>query len=357
MDICRITRKEEFLAALAEQTRAEQEALLSTIARDSPVPSAAAVVLAIALPAVCLVFLARGPFLWVAAALVFSLLYPILLWLPALRHRRWTGEHTYFRTLWELGILGPGRRLGYLAANAFVINGRAAAPAFAWFAAVNLLVALGWILDPPARDLGLIIAVQAAIALGAGLTVWRLTPGVGHLRARAASVRAGFAAHRAIGWALVLLLTVPVVLAAAIFIPQLGLTESAVSRVLAEGHVSPQAQALEFVLLFAGLYGIARAVQSRESRRLARQVAEAILRYVDTEITPMVQAADVPAPMDCEEYRVLATGLLEARVYRFERTTLAGRLPLYTLSPDLSLVADPETLAALRGHLSLEPAR
>jgi hypothetical protein len=60
--------------------------------------------------------------------------------------------------------------------------------------------------------------------------------------------------------------------------------------------------------------------------------------------------------MDCEDYRVLATGLLEARVYRIERTAVFGRLPVYTLSPDLTLVADPETLAALRGHLALEPA-
>ena len=60
--------------------------------------------------------------------------------------------------------------------------------------------------------------------------------------------------------------------------------------------------------------------------------------------------------MDCEDYRVLATGLLEARVYRFERSTVFGRLPVYTLSPDLTLVADPETLGALRGHLALEPA-
>jgi hypothetical protein len=356
MDICRIGRKEEFLAALAGETRAEQEALLSAIADDAPVPSAAAIVLAVALPAVCLVLLARGPFLWVTAALLFSLLYPVLLWLPALRHRRRTGEHPYLRTLWDLGLLGPGRRLGYLAANAFVINGRTPAPAFAWFAAVNLLVAFGWILDPLTRDLGVIIAVQAAIALAAGLTIWRLTPGVGHLRARAVAVRAGFAAHRAIGWALILLLTVPVTLAAVLFLSQLNLTESAVVRVLAEGHVSPQAQALEFVLLFAGLYGITRMVQSRESRRLARQVAEAIVRYIDTEIAPMVGAAGVQTAMDCDEYRVLATGLLEARVYRFARTTLAGRLPLYTLSPDLSFVADPETLAALRGHLDLGPA-
>mgnify|MGYP000521450352 CR=1 FL=1 len=67
----------------------------------------------------------------------------------------------------------------------------------------------------------------------------------------------------------------PTTAAAVLLVSQLNLTESAVVRVLAEGHVSPQAQALEFALLFAGLYGITRAVQSRESRRLARQVAEA----------------------------------------------------------------------------------
>ncbi len=73
-----------------------------------------------------------------------------------------------------------------------------------------------------------------------------------------------------------------------------------------------------------------------------------------TEVGPRLKGG-APAIMDCEDYRVLATGLLEARVYRFARTSVFGRLPVYTLAPDYSLVADPETLATLRGHLDLEP--
>lgn len=80
-----------------------------------------------------------------------------------------------------------------------------------------------------------------------------------------------------------------------------------------------------------------------------------MIRYIDEEVGPRLGSGEAPAVMDCEDYRVLATGLLEARVYRFTRTTVAGRLPVYTLSPDLTLEADPETLGALRGHLDLEP--
>ena len=126
-----------------------------------------------------------------------------------------------------------------------------------------------------------------------------------------------------------------------------------VFRVLAEGRVSPFRQTLEFAVLLAGLSGDAHGPQ-RESRRLARQVAEATVRYIDREVHPRLEGH--PAVMDCEDYRVLATGLLEARVYRFARTTVFGRLPVYTLAPDYTLVADPETLAALRGHLDLGPA-
>ena len=88
MDICRISRKEEFLAAFAAATRAEQEALLAAIARDRPVPVAAVVVLAIALPAICIAALSRGAYLWVAATLLFQMAYPLMLWLPTLGHHR-----------------------------------------------------------------------------------------------------------------------------------------------------------------------------------------------------------------------------------------------------------------------------
>jgi hypothetical protein len=356
MDICRITRKEEFLAAFAAGTRAEQEALVAEAGRDPPVPAPAAAVLAVALPAVCIAVLPRGAYLWVAATLLFELAYPVLLFLPALRRRRSAAaNHPYLRTLRALGLLEPGRKLGYLLGNAFVINARAVAPALAWFAAVNLLVALGWLAGAmPARGLGLVIAVQSVLALGAGLAVWRMTPGVGRLRERAAAVHARFTAHRAVGWTVLVLLSVPVALVAVVLLSLLVLPGPPVIRVLAEGRVSPLVQTLEFVVLLAGLYAVTRTVHSRESRHLVRGVAEAIIRYIDGELGPRLEGA--PAVLDCEDYRELATGLLEARVYRFERSTVAGRLPVYTISPDLSLVADPETLSALRGHLDLGPA-
>lgn len=354
MDICRICRKEEFLAALAAATRVEQEALLAAIARDPPVPAAAVAVLAVALPAICIAVLPRGAYLWVGATLLFEMAYPVLLLLSSLRHRRpRAGDRAYLRTLRSLGLLEPGRKLGYLAGNAFVINARAVAPALAWFAAVDLLVALGWLGgEPPARGLGLVIAIQSALALALGLAVWRMTPGVGRLRERAAAVRARFTAHRAIGLALLFFLSVPVAFAAVVLLSILVLPGPPVIRVLAEGRISPLVQTLEFAVLLAGLYAVTRTVHGVESRRLARQVAEAIVQYVDRELAPRL---DGDAVTDCEGYRELATGLLEARVYRFERGTVFGRLPVYTLAPDLTLVADPETLAALRGHLDLGP--
>lgn len=354
MDICRVGPKEAFLAALAAATRAEQTALLEAVARDPPVPVAAAIVLAIGLPAVCIAALPRGAYLWVAASLFFSLLYPALLLLPALlRRRRGAADHAYLRTLRALGVLEPGRKLGYLAANAFVIGTRGVAPAFGWFAAVNLAVALTWILaGPTSRPLGALIAVQSGIAVGSGIVVWRMTPGVGHLRQRAVTVRALFAEHRAVGWTILLLLSVPLALTAVLLFPALVPAGPSFLRVLAEGRINPVARALEFVGLLVGLYLVTRTVQSRESRRMARQVADAVVRYLDDDLAPRLAGAG-PAAMDCEEYRTLATGLLEARVYRFDRLTVAGRLPVYLLTPDLSLVADAETLAALRGHLDL----
>ena len=112
------------------------------IARERPVPALAAVLLAVALPAVCIAALSRGAYLWVATTLLFSMTYPAPLWLAVYRQRRpGAADHAYLRTLRTLGLLEPGRKLGYLAGNAFVINARAAAPAFAWFALVNLVVA------------------------------------------------------------------------------------------------------------------------------------------------------------------------------------------------------------------------
>lgn len=126
-------------------------------------------------------------------------------------------------------------------------------------------------------------------------------------------------------------------------------------QVLTAGRVGPLGEALELGLLLVGLYTIARPVHSRESRRLARQIATAVVRYINGVVRPRLESGG-PAAMDCDDYRVLATALLEARVYRFARSAIFGRVPIYVLTPDLSLVADPETLGALRGHLNLEPA-
>jgi|GEM_PF-1327803 hypothetical protein len=354
MDICRISQKEEFLAAFGTITRAEQETLLAAIATDPPAPSAAAAALAILLPAVSIAALPRGPFLWVAATLLFSMVYPALLLAAALRRRRQPSDRAYVRTLRSLGILEPGRKLGYLAANAFVINARAAALPFAWYAAVNLFVALTWVRDGGvARGLGVVIAVQSAIVLISGFVAWRLTPGVGSLRRRTAAVRDRLAGYRSLAWVAVALLSVPVGFAAAVLVSILVVPGTPLIRVLAVGRVSPFAQSLEFALLLVGLYAVTRMAHSAASRPLARQVAEAVVRYIDGELMPRVRGG--AAATDCEEYRALATGLLEARVYRFSRSTLAGRLPVYSLGTDLALVADPETLGALRGHLDLEP--
>ena len=357
MDICRIDAKEECLAALALETREGQAALLDRISQDSPAPLTFAIALAVALPADSIWALPQGPYLWVAASLFFSLLHPALLLLPAFRRRNPAPrQHAYLRTLWSLGILGPGRKLGYLTGNAFVIGTSGVTPAFSWFAVVNLGVALAWVLaGPPSRALGIVIMTQSAIALGFGIVVWRMTPGVGRLRKQATAIQALFAAHRAVGWAVVVLLSVTATLGAVLLFPSLVLAEPTFIRVLVEGQIDPVAGGLEFAVLLVGLYTVTRTVQSRESRRLARFVTEAVIHYIDRDLAPRLADAR-QAMMDCEEYRALATGLLEARVYRFDRLTVLGRLPVYLLTPDLSLVVDPETLVALRGHLALEPS-
>ena len=181
-----------------------------------------------------------------------------------------------------------------------------------------------------------------------------MTPGVGHLRERTAAVRAGFAAHRAIGWTVLALLTVPVAFVAVVLLSLLVLPGPPVFRVLAEGRVSPLAQTLEFGVLLAGLYAVTRTAHSAESRRLARQVAEAIVRYIDEEVRP---APGETAPSwtarttGCSRRASSRRGSTGSRA----RPSSAGCRS--TPSPrTYSLVADPETLAALRGHLDLEPA-
>ena len=82
------------------------------------------------------------------------------------------------------------------------------------------------------------------------------------------------------------LLSVPVAFVAVVLLSILVLPGPPVFRVLAEGRVSPLVQTLEFGLLLVGLYRVTRRPKSSESRRLARQVAEAIVRYIDGEIDP-----------------------------------------------------------------------
>ncbi len=101
------------------------------------------------------------------------------------------------------------------------------------------------------------------------------------------------AAHRTIGWTVVLL-TVPVALGAVLLLSLLVRPEPPVVQVLTAGRVGPMGEALGLGLLLAGLYAVARSVHTRESRRLARQVATAVVRTSTGRSAPAWRAGARP---------------------------------------------------------------
>ena len=89
---------------------------------------------------------------------------------------------------------------------------------------------------------------------------------------------------------------------------------------------------------------------SRINRSISGYITNDVLPTLETGISDLVPGDD--AEDTCENYRGIATCLIEAKMYRIQSISTVI-FAVYFIQPDLSMILDKETLNMLRGHMEI----
>jgi hypothetical protein len=365
MDICKEENKKEFLAGFAGDILAGEhrwEDHLSQI-RARPVDTG---ILAAALAGTILFsFTFRNyPILWVASSLFIMMFYPLTFVLPALvtltTARSETTIREYMRTLRGIGIIHHRDSFLLIVWNAFFINSQPLAIPIILLCISDLVTAVILMLFEvhPLRII-LIIIAQSVVIIIFYLSIYYLKPYSHGFLERVRSMRRHF--HQR-GYKVFLLVAATgifgVILSVSALLTLLfpGIT---VWEVMNEGKITPVKNFSELVFIFLAQYVIVRYMHGIASRKLILRINRSISEYVTTAVLPALEkgvsgqgVGDDPTDT-CEDYRGIATCLIEAKMYKIHSASIFGHFPVYFIQPDLTMILDKETLNTLRGHMEI----
>ena len=367
MDICREENKEEFLVRFAEsildQERAWEDRLIKT--RTSPYETgifltalAGIILFAFVFP----VFL----FIWIASSLFIIMFYPLTIALPSIvmltmRHSE-TTIREYMRTLRGIGIIRHRDSFMYVLWNAFFINSQPLAIPIILLCISDLVIAaLLWFFEVHPLRIILIITGQSVVIIVYYLSIYYLKPYTHRFLERMRKLRSRF--HRK-GYMMVILVAATGILGLFLTVTALlaflfpGIT---VWEVLNEGKVTPVKNFTELALIFLAQYVIVRFMHGLFSRRLMLRINRSISGFIASDVLPALEKnrslpdSGVGADSRCDNYREIATWLIEARMYKTQSASIAGRFTVFFIQPDLTMILEKETLGTLRGHMELQP--
>lgn len=365
MDICKEENKNAFLVGFAGDILAGEHRLEDRLAhtRVSPVDTG---IFAVALVVTILfAFTFRNyPILWVASSLFIIMFYPLTFLLPAVVTLTSTHSETtireYMRTLRGIGIVHHRDNFLLVVWNAFFINSQPLAIPVILLCISDLVTAVILILfEVHSLRIILIIIAQSVVIILYYLSIYYLKPYSHGFLERVRSMRRHI--HQR-GYKVFLLVAAMGIFGLILSVTALltllfpGIT---VWEVMNEGKVTPVKNFTELVLIFLVQYVIVRYLHGITSRRLILRINRSISGYVTTEVLPLLEKG-VPGPDlgnnpadECEDYRWIATCLIEAKMYKTHSASIFGHFPVYFIQPDLSMILDKETLNTLRGHMEI----
>jgi hypothetical protein len=292
------------------------------------------------------------PVLFIASTLVLYMVYPLLFLIPPEVASVRRGLTLVPAVARPEKILSAGRNapmLAHILWNVFFINSRALAPPFGILFTADLIFLLagrpgdGWM----SRDYFLIcLQCTAIVVYYAG--IWVTRP-YSHEFER--TVRS-LTSYRAKGglylWFLLLLVgaiatSLALLTTIAIFMP--GMT---FGTVVSGSRFHGIGTTIEFLAALAALFVFVRVFHGYTSLLVAR--AHLAGRAASLAETRDVLDTDADAPSREEAEKEGVRALLEARVYRTVRRTVAGYLPVYLIQPDITALLDESVLEGMEGH-------
>jgi hypothetical protein len=365
VDVCKEENKSEFLAEFAGNVLAGEREWEDRLSQTRMHPLDIGIFIAALAGTLLLAFLLPVfLLLWVASSLFIIMFYPLTIILPPLvlltRAHSETTIRAYLRTIRGIGIIRHRDSFVYVLWNAFFINSQPLAVPIILLCISDLVTVVMLILFEihPLRII-LIIVGQSVVIIIYYLSLYYLKPYSHRFLERMRSMRRRF--HQK-GYAVFIFVAATGILGLVLTVSALltflfpGIT---VWEVLNEGKFTPVKNFTELVLIFLVQYVIVRFMHGLFSRRLMERINRTISGYITSEVLPALEMdrsvpdSEFGPDSVCEDYRAIATLLIEAKMYKTQSASILGHFPVYYIQPDLSMILDKETLGTLRGHIEI----
>ncbi|MBP1930011.1 hypothetical protein J2741_002607 [Methanolinea mesophila] len=365
MDVCKEDNKEEFLARFAGDILAREQAWEERLVQTRPGPVDKGIFIAALAGILFFALVFPGyPFLWIAASLFTIMFYPLTIVLPSAIRLATAGSGTtvreYVRMLRRVGIIRHRDNFVFVLWNAFFINSQPLAVPIILLCVSDLVTALLLLVFEihPFRII-LIIVGQSVVIVIYYLSILYLKPYSDVFLERVRSMRKHF--HQR-GYRVFLLVAATgvlgFILTMSAFLTFLfpGIT---VWEIMNEGRLDLLKDFGRLILVILVQYVIVRFMHGIFSRGLIVRINRGISRYITTEVLPALDhgpaglAGREGDPYTCEDYREIATRLIEAKMYKTGSASIFGYFIIYFIQPDLSLILEKETLDSLRGHMEI----
>jgi hypothetical protein len=362
-DVCHASSRVDYLAFYGEEIldrERERQRILSP--SEHRRIESGIILTVLAVNALLFLYFPQYVIAWIICSLFMIGIYPlsmlIILLIKGIRQR--TDEHydNYIKTLKSLRLMKEKEYLIHMAWNVFFINSRSIGTALVVFCATNILAALVfYLVIRQATDLAILIAGQFMVFFVLYLLVLVLKPYNYRFEKFAGTVIIWFRRQKHIIWAILIFLGALGVLLALFLLWGYLFPGTVAIKLMTLEHVSPLRSFFELSIIIVSQFLLIRFIHSLQSRRTSYHISTSLVKFVNDEVLTVVnqiRAGDRDEQsIDCEEYRRLMTGLLEAKMYRTVKSETLGFFPLYLFQSDLSLILGKETIDILRGHMSI----
>ncbi len=314
------------------------------------------VVLALCILANIVLFVVRPDYivLFIAASFYLNMIYFLTLLIPtspgavSLQKPEITRFHAW---LWENGIRSGTRQFTRIFVNAFFMNCRTLTFPLGLLFSIDIVFTLiVWYAGLVPGNTALFVIAQSFIIITFYTLVWKVEPFTAGFAQNLDRFKSRLSRDLPPSIISLLFLTgflavVFLFLTSIILLP--GIT---LNTFLTESGLQELAHLVSLLAVLAvSQYFIVRTLHGQRSRVMASRLMDYRLLLLKSLERDIAEGSDDTG--DIERRYEMTSRLLESRIYRITRSTLAGAFPVCVVDPDFSVMMDTTTLTAIKGYI------
>lgn len=295
--------------------------------------------------------------LFIAASFYLNMFYFLTLLIPtspgavSLQKPEVTRFHTW---LWENGIRSGTRQFTRIFVNAFFMNSRTLTFPLGLLFSIDIIFTLiVWYAGLVPGSTALFVIAQSLIIITFYGLIWKIEPFTEGFAQNIDRFKSRLSRDLPPSLISLLFLTgflavVFLFLTSIILLP--GIT---LNTFLTESGLTELAHIVALLAILAiSQYFIIRTLHGQRSREMAGRLMDYRTLLLKSLARDTGEACSDAG--DIESRYEMTARLLESRIYRLTRNSLAGAFPVYVVDPDFSVMMDTTTLTAIKGYIREE---